>query len=79
MLHDSAQQAELPLPLSLFPLSLSASVCLFASGPFQSGKAAANCLTPDLADNTTTETDDSHELQGQWGFTAGEDEGEGEK
>ncbi|KAL7408466.1 hypothetical protein ABVT39_023870, partial [Epinephelus coioides] len=50
------------------------SVCLFASGPFQSGKAAANCLTPDLADNTTTETDDKHELQGQWGFTAGEDE-----
>lgn len=47
-------------------LSPSVSFCLcfalFASGPFQSGEAAANCLTPDLADNTTTETDDSHEL-----------------
>lgn len=35
------------------------SLSLSASGPFGSGKAAANCLTPGLADNTTTETDES--------------------
>lgn len=41
---------------------LSLCLSLFASGQFQSGKAAANWLTSDLADNAMTETDDSHEL-----------------
>lgn len=34
----------------------------FASGPFQSGRAAANWLTPDLAENTMTETDEGRDL-----------------
>lgn len=47
---------------SPLPPSLSVSISVSNPGPFQSGKAAANCLTPDLADNKTTETDDSLEL-----------------
>lgn len=35
---------------------------LVASGPFQSGKAATNWLTPDLAENTMTETDDGRDF-----------------
>ena len=52
----------------LLSLSLSLTLSCRASGQFQSGYAGAKRLTSDLADNTLTETDDSHEMYGATGF-----------
>lgn len=66
-MHSKLNSFIIFIPL-FFSLPLRLSLCLWAIPIWQ--KLQLTAPTPDLADNTTTETDDSHELQGQQGFTA---------